>query len=74
MPVCKGCQEIIKFVEMESGMRMPVNSKPVSIVVVDDQTGKGEIVRGFMSHFATCPNADKFRKGKKKQLTGFIGE
>jgi hypothetical protein len=70
MPICKGCQEIIKLIEMESGMRMPVDSKPISIVVLNPD-GKGRTITGFMTHFATCPQADKFKR-RKKGNHGFI--
>jgi hypothetical protein len=68
MPICKAkeCGEIIKFIELESGMKMPVNSKPESIIVIDDSTGKGKVIKGFKSHFATCPQAKVFRKKKRK--------
>lgn len=61
---CKGCGEMIRFVHMKSGGAMPVNIKPVKFIQVDDR-GMGRMAEGYISHFATCPNADDFRKKKK---------
>lgn len=67
--ICRGCGKKIGWVRMLSGKRMPVDLEPVQKVVViyHDPQGvlpsMGKTVSGYTSHFATCPQADKFRKG-----------
>jgi len=41
----------------------PLNMEKKTIVVIDDDGG--EIVSGYESHFATCPNAAQHRKREK---------
>ena len=60
MPECKKCGAEIKWMQT-------VNSKwiPVDVDTIDD---RGAIIfdqdQGMISHFATCPEADHFRKRK----------
>ena len=74
---CRGCQEPIEFVQLKSGKRHPVDVDSLQsytlspgVVVV---TEEGEIlwgseatanvtVRGYASHFASCPHSNDFRK------------
>lgn len=58
---CRGCQAPIRWITMKDGESMPVNSKPRNFVVLEGS--KGEIVKGYVPHWATCPERDKF-KGK----------
>jgi hypothetical protein len=39
---------------------MPVDAKPRKVFV--EFMGSFDLVDGFESHFATCPNADQHRK------------
>lgn len=58
---CKGCgKDIVYIVSAKTGKPMPVNPECVSVVTED-----GVVVRGHVSHFATCPDAARFRAGKK---------
>lgn len=75
--LCKSCGQPIKFVKTTLGKAMPVNVDPIEyrpdengpITIV---TAAGRVIRGkedhtanlfgYMSHFATCPDADKFRR------------
>jgi hypothetical protein len=75
MATCKKCGARIRFIKTRRGKYMPVD--PERVTVDDADTGtllisdEGEVVRvgfeetevqdGFVSHFATCPNADDFR-------------
>lgn len=43
----------------KTGKSMPINVEYQTIVTDD-----GEVVKGHLSHFANCPNADTFRKEK----------
>ena len=60
MTKCKACGAPIHFVESRKGRLIPCNEKKISIVTV-----MGDIVSGWEAHFATCPQADKFRKKKE---------
>lgn len=45
------------WIKSTAGKPIPCDPPIVSIV-----TEAGEVVRGRVSHFATCPNAKSFRK------------
>jgi len=69
MAQCKACGQEIIFVEMrDTGRKMPLDSKPEKFVVVKTADGRGEVVTGHISHFATCNEADRFRNKNKKGL------
>ena len=77
MSRCKSCGAEIKWIRMKSGKRMPVDEKPITyradlkgdLVLI---TPDGRVARavfdpeadklGYTSHFATCPNANHFRR------------
>lgn len=54
---CKACGAPIHFVETKKGRFMPCNEKKITVITV-----LGDVVSGWEAHFATCPQADKFRK------------
>ena len=77
MSKCRSCGAEIIWVPTVSGKNMPCDAKPIpyredieggQVIVTSD----GRVVRakvdltsdtfGYISHFATCPNADKWRK------------
>jgi hypothetical protein len=77
MPKCKSCGASILWLVTENGKKMPVNAKPVPYKEKDDGnltlvTSKGRVVKGvldvssdevgYISHFATCPQANEWRK------------
>ena len=55
---CKSCQAEIIWIRTERGHLMPVNAETVG---PDDKVFKPG---AHISHFATCPNADKHRRAK----------
>lgn len=55
---CKGCGAPIAWVKTRTSKAMPVDIARVVIV-----TDNGEVITGRASHFATCPQADRFRRG-----------
>lgn len=58
---CRGCEAEIDFVKNKyTGKRIPVNLEYIRVVTDD-----GRVIRGRISHFATCPKAEQFRKNKK---------
>ena len=63
---CSSCGEPIMWASsFSSGKAMPLNIVPETKTIVID-TGGGLVahtVQVFTSHFATCPDADKHRRG-----------
>lgn len=57
MARCKSCGAHIEWQKTARGSVMPVDPKYVVIV-----TDNGQVVKGRISHFATCPHADEHRK------------
>ncbi|HEX8090025.1 MAG TPA: hypothetical protein VF762_14285 [Blastocatellia bacterium] len=70
---CKSCGAIIKFVRSLAGKPIPVNPEFVRadgekvLVFPDGATGKarGSFTGGYVSHFATCPDAAFFKRVKR---------
>lgn len=54
---CKGCGEDIIFITSKNGKKIPCDPKPLSLVSL-----AGEVIQGHMPHWATCPEADRFRR------------
>lgn len=63
---CKGCGADIIWIKTMSGKAMPVDAKPEKRIVMleNDVTGtqRGDVRDTYISHFATCPQSDAFRK------------
>ncbi len=57
LATCKSCGEYIVWVKTEAGKNMPVDAD--SFDEGDDLLWDPD---KHISHFATCPNADKHRK------------
>ena len=70
---CAGCGAEIFFVELKSGKYHPVDAEPVisdgtKLLYLDELKGFKKLPegrKGFESHFSTCPDAVKFRNGRK---------
>lgn len=58
---CRGCGAPIFFLKTPHGKNHPVDANPVKVWIQDAQTGAWTLQAGFVSHFATCPQADAFR-------------
>lgn len=62
MPKCKGCHRDIKWIRSASGKATPIDPQ---IATIWSETPAGwRLFKGHVPHFATCPNADEFRKEK----------
>ena len=66
---CKSCGAELLFAKTAHGKMAPFDAKPVTItviVVTPNESGHhtGPQVTGHVSHFATCPHADHWRKDK----------
>lgn len=75
---CKRCGAPIRYLRTKNGKSAPVDAKPVTLREADvaeglsqgrrllDREGSNRLHEagetGFVSHFATCPHADAFRK------------
>ncbi|MFA5383967.1 MAG: hypothetical protein WC364_04785 [Eubacteriales bacterium] len=59
MAKCKSCNAEIDYVRSKGGRLIPVNNGYVTVV-----TDSGHVIKGRVSHFATCPDANKFRTGR----------
>ena len=60
MAKCKACKAEIKFISTPSGRLTPIDTKMKMIWCYIDN--KWQTCNGYESHFATCPEADKFRR------------
>ena len=56
---CRGCGAEIIFMKSQNGKPVPCNPKLETIVTV-----QGNVIKGYITHFATCPNASQFRGGE----------
>lgn len=55
---CTSCGATIDFIRAKaSGRPIPVDAKPLKVVTRD-----GEVIDGWVSHWATCPTADQHRR------------
>lgn len=62
MPTCRSCGAEIRWVKIAgSGKAMPVDLEPLKVVVLRSEDVGWEVVTGYTSHFATCPDADWWR-------------
>lgn len=60
---CKSCGAAIRWIEMASGKRMPVDEKPEKRIVLDDMPEpRGSVRDVFVPHWSTCPSADQHRR------------
>jgi len=75
---CRSCGAKVKWIQLESGKWNPVDPELISsadcehgdIMVTEDgevrkidhSENDYEVFDGYVSHFSTCPEADKWRK------------
>ena len=79
MAYCRGCNKYIVWGETKEGKRIPLDPKPITYDY-DEETGICERARHtYVSHFITCPDANKFSgsvklrvNGKEVELNGFV--
>lgn len=65
MPYCKSCGKKIMWVKTEEGRNMPIDYDPELEHLFADGHPVEFDYDSMVSHFATCPEADKWRKNKK---------
>lgn len=72
MSACRSCGAPIIWAITENGKRMPLDAEPAERPTGvfrlepsgDDLIARRPIEQVYISHFATCPNADQHRKPK----------
>jgi hypothetical protein len=57
---CRSCGALILWVNTEQGNRIPLDAKSEKRFIVRDNTARS--VNAYLTHFATCPNAEQHRK------------
>lgn len=69
MSTCKGCGAKIVWGRTEDGKNIPLDAKaPVYELLVEGTTLCRRAPRVFLvSHFATCPDANKFSASNKEK-------
>ncbi len=66
MAECRSCQAEVKWIKLRPMMKPhPVDPTPTKVIVLGDVSSGGnpvgKTVDGYVSHFATCPQADEWR-------------
>ena len=67
---CRGpnCDAILLWVKTEDGRRIPIDSTPKKgMYIMTDVEGRVKKVTVYTNHFATCPDAESFRKKRRKK-------
>ena len=69
MPPCKSCGQELLWVKSSSGKNIPLNAEPIKKVWTENKKTQTWYFsdEAYVSHFATCPNADQFRKGDENK-------
>jgi len=65
MSQCKGCGAEIEWSKTEAGKAVPLNKPPEKrfiMFVKPDGLEYVKLVETWVSHFATCPKANDFRR------------
>ena len=62
---CRGCGKELKWCEMPTGKKMPLDFKPLIMVQVKE--GIGEMVEVYMPHWGSCEKAGQFRENRTKR-------
>lgn len=65
---CRSCEAPILWVKLRPGLKAhPVDETPKKVIVLSDVSDGGapvaKMVDGYTSHFATCPDAEGWRRG-----------
>ena len=60
---CEKCKAKIRWIRTKKLQWMPIDFKLITIITLE-----GEVVKGFIPHWATCPNVEEFKKCQKKNI------
>ena len=58
---CKSCNAHVLWVTTDSGKKMPLDFEPERRFVIDSATMVARQRNTYVSHFATCPHAGRWR-------------
>lgn len=62
---CRSCKAEILWGRTPKGKRMPLDRKPVTLWTLTSRGEENlEAVKGWQSHYATCPDAERWSSGK----------
>lgn len=64
MPKCRTCGAQIKWCEMASGKKMPLDAESKNMIQVKE--GIGQVISVYMPHWSTCLNSGPWKKKTKK--------
>jgi len=69
MTTCRSCGAPVRWVQDGYGKNQILDEKPEKRWVFNASTGVWSIEDTYVSHFATCPDAEKWRRnaGKKDE-------
>lgn len=73
MSSCRGCGKAIEWGVTEEGKRIPLDPTPPVYSILSTQPGDLKVARNheaMVSHFATCPDANKFSGSNKERAGG----
>lgn len=59
---CRSCGAEILWITTPNEKKMPVNAALTRIITIDHDERQVGSAAGHVSHFATCPKADAWRK------------
>jgi len=65
---CKSCDAPVVWAKNSKGTFIIMDAKPEKRIVIDQVNGEAlcKMVDTYISHFATCPDHKKWRKGAKE--------
>ena len=71
---CRSCGADVLWVVTETGKKMPLDAKAITVFVPDPAQRRardGDLCavsrKAYVSHFATCPDADEWRGGSHRE-------
>lgn len=59
---CRACGAAMLWIKTANGRSMPVDAKPIRVMIRREGEDVFDVVSGFVSHFSTCPAAEQFRR------------
>lgn len=62
---CKLCNAPLVFVKGPKGKQMVFDEKPKTSWYIDEESNEARPFKSYVPHWATCPNAEDFRRKKK---------
>lgn len=64
---CKSCGTPMIWTDTPKGKRMPLDATTLQRRMVLNAEGQAIVADTFLSHYATCPHADHFRKKARRE-------